>query len=158
MNKAELHTGIDLEQWEVTNPVASDQYYNCDAVIEAYVKGEKDGLKNEQKVIFKQFTENVEKSKTVIADFLKLIMGLGFVAKSAYLKFEFFDTFECVIAIHQDDFIKEDFLAVYNLASKTQNDFKSDLFNINFSFMPFESEDFEDSIRHDGFIYRFRKN
>ena len=95
-------TGLDLSKWEVNNPIDPDQYYNSDAVIEAYVKGKSDGLKNEQKVIFNQFTTNVETSKATTVKFLKIIEGFGFTPDAAYIKFQSFDTFECYYTYKRD--------------------------------------------------------
>lgn len=158
MTKAESITGIDLSQWEVNNPIDVDQYYNCDAVIEAYVKGGKDGLKNEQKVIFNQFTENVDRSKKTTVQFLNTIETQGFEAKAAYIKFESFDSFECIIAVQESDFIKDEFLKLYTIASEIQCAVESDIFHLIFSFLPVSEDNYEDSVRHDGFIIRLRKN
>jgi hypothetical protein len=159
MNKAELHTGIDLTEWEVSNPLDADQYYNCDAVIEAYVKGEKDGLKNEQKVIFNQFQANVEKSKEITAKFLDEIKRSGFEAQSAYLKFDSFDLFQCLVLINEEFFVKDEFLKLYDISLELENSSQSDVFNISFSFLPLTNGEFDESVLgHDGFIYRIRKN
>jgi hypothetical protein len=158
MNKAELKTGIDLSPWEVNNPIDRDQYYNCDAVIEAYLKGEKDGLKNEEKVLFNQFTKNVDKSKSNTVILLKAIENYGFKPIMAYIKFESFDIFQALISITEDDFVKDDFLKVYDTAIKLEDEIKEELFSLNFSFIPIGKHTIEESIIHDGYVIRLKKS
>jgi tartrate dehydratase alpha subunit/fumarate hydratase class I-like protein len=157
MTKAEAFTGLDLSKWEVNDPVNKEQYYNCDAVIEAYVKGENEGLKKEEKVIFKQFTENVESSKKTISKVLSEIIAIGFIPSGVYLKFNSFDEFECMIAVSVEDFVKDEFLNSFTIAEKIQKEVNTDIYNILFSFMPVDNDDFEESVRYDGFIYSFKR-
>lgn len=157
MNKAEQLTGIDLSQWEV-NPIDKDQYYNCDAVIEAYLKGEKEGLKNEQKVLFNQFKENMEKSKEYIVQVLNIAEQYGFKPISAYIKAESFDMFQALIPVPENDFIHPDFLKVYSQSTALENKVRNDIYSINFSFLPISNQPYEENILSDGFFIRLVKN
>jgi hypothetical protein len=158
MNKAELKTGIDLSPWEVNNPFDRDQYYNCDAVIEAYLKGEKDGLKNEEKVLFNQFTQNVDRTKSTTVTLLNDIEEAGFKPITAYIKFDSFDVFQALISVYEDDFIKDDFLKIYDKASEVERGIKDELYSLNFSFIPITENTIEDSIIHDGYVIRLKKS
>jgi hypothetical protein len=158
MNKAELNTGIDLSPWEVNNPIDRDQYYNCDAVIEAYLKGEKDGLKNEQKVLFNQFTENVERTKSIIVNLLTNIEEAGFKPITAYIKFDSFDVFQALISVSEEDFVEDEFLKIYGRANEVERKIKDELYSLNFSFIPITANTVEDSIIHDGYVIRLKKS
>ena len=157
MTSAELKTGIDLSKWEVNNPIDKDQYYNCDAVIEAYLKGEKDGLKNEQKVLFNQFTKNVDRSKINVINLLTDIEKHGFKPLTAYIRFESFDVFQALISVPEEDFVKDGFLKVYDRAIKLEDEIQDELFSLNFSFIPISDNTIEESIIHDGFVIRLKK-
>lgn len=157
MTSAELATGIDLSKWEINNPVDKDQYYNCDAVIEAYLKGEKDGLKNEQKVLFNQFTSNVERTKTNVIKLLTDIESHGFKPLTAYIKFDSFDVFHALISVPESDFVKDEFLNAYNQAIKLENEIQDELYSLDFSFIPMSDNTIEESITHDGYVIRLKK-
>lgn len=158
MNNAETVTGLDLSQWEIKNPIDKEQYYTCDAVIEAYLTGEKNGLKSEQKVLFNQFTDNVDKSKKNTLEFLKLIESFGFLPKGAYIKFDSFDLFEALIAVSEIDFVKDEFLKIYDELIKLQNSKNEELYKINFSFVPVTTELDEANIMYDGYVIRYKKS
>jgi hypothetical protein len=157
MKNAELKTGLDLSQWEINNPANTDLYYSCDAVIEAYLKGASDGLKNEEKVIFNQFKTNLEKTQSYTIDLLQLIEQTGFTPIEAHIKFDSFDSFEVLIAVNEQDFIKDEFLTVYEAVTKLEDKVKEDVYSLAFSFIPVDGIFDEEKVVSDGYRVGIKK-
>ncbi len=155
LNKAERITGINLGQWEVKKPSDPDQYYNCDAIIEAYLKGTNDGLAHNEKLFFKEFSSNIEKANQFVIEVLSNVENTGSFPKGAFLKFKSWDNFNVIILVNESDFIKPDFLTNYDFLSDFEAKVKSEFFSLKFSFMCADDEDIEDNLKSDGYIIKF---
>lgn len=155
MNTAEKITGISLGQWEIVNPSDPAQYYDCDAIIEAYFKGKADGLEHTQKLYFREFSSNFDKAKDHVVIALSTVNSYGFNPQGAYLKFKSWDTFQTILLVSEDDFVKSDFLKNYDFLTEFENDIKSEFYSLKFSFLCGLSDEMDDNLTTDGYIVKF---
>ena len=155
MNKAEKLTGIELDQWEVNKPSDPDQYYDCDAIIEAYFKGKADGLLQQQKLYFKEFSSNFDNAKSHVIKTLYEVEKNGFKPLGAYLKFKSWDAFQAILLINDDDFVKEGFLKNYDFLTQFESEIKSDFYSLKFSFLCGSPNDLDENLTSDGYIIKF---
>ena len=158
MNPVEHVTGLTLESWEIENPTEREKFYNADAVIDAYLKGEKDGLEQQQKLVLNTFRANVETSKTTTNKLYETLIKEGFKPQGAYIKFTSWSAFEALIAVPETGFIKDDFLKMYDVACALEDSVTDDLYSLNFSFIPVNDTPYEENVLSDGYMFRLKSH
>jgi len=155
MNKAEKVTGIELDQWEVKKPSDPGQYYDCDAIIEAYFKGKAKGLLQQQKLYFKEFSTNFDNAKDHVISTLNEVEKNGFKPQGACLKFKAWDSFQAMLLVNEHDFVNDNFLKNYDFLSRFESDIKSDFYSLKFSFLCGSPIDLDENLTSDGYIVKF---
>jgi hypothetical protein len=155
MNKAEEVTGISLSHWEVIKPIDNGQYYDGDAIIEAYFKGKADGLAQQDKLSLKQFSDNFDLAQKHVVEALNKIEQNNFAPLGAYLKFKSVFAFKALILVTEEDFMAEGFLANYDFLTEFEKIIQSDFYSLKFSFLAGEADDLDENVTSDGFKIKF---
>ncbi|HEY8930132.1 MAG TPA: hypothetical protein VIM55_13115 [Mucilaginibacter sp.] len=155
MNKAEEITGISLSQWEVIQPDDPSQYFEGDAVIEAYFKGKADGISQTEKLSLKQFSDNFNFAKENIIRVLNELEKNEFDPLAAYLKVKSVFSFKVIIVVKEEDFIKQSFLSNYEFLTNFEQEIQTDFFTLKFSFLDGIPDDLDEALMSDGYQIKF---
>lgn len=155
MNNAETITGISLSQWEVIKPADAAQYYDCDAIIEAYFKGKADGLAQHDKLSLHQFSENFERAQKHVIEALNQVEKNNFFPSGAYLKFRSVFSFKAILLVKEEDFINENFLANYRFLSEFEKSIQTDFYRLSFSFLNGVPDALDEDLMSDGYKIKF---
>lgn len=155
MNKAEAIAGISLSHWEVIKPSYTSQYYDCDAIIEAYFKGKADGLAQHDKLLLNQFSENFEMAQKNVIEALNQVQKSNFSPLGAYLKFKSLFSFRAVLLVSEEDFINNSFLKNYDFLTKFEKDITTEFYSLKFSFLSGTPEDLDENLMSDGYRIKF---
>ena len=156
MDRVKEVTGLTLESWEIESPAEREKFFSSDAVIDAYLKGKKDGLEKEQKLVFQKFDENIKLSKNSTNQLYAHLIKGGFKPLGAYIKFESWDKFSSLIAVSEEDYVTDDFLNIYEYAAGHEGSVCTETYTLNFTFMPVSDQGFEKSLWCDGYIFRLK--
>ncbi len=144
-----------IESWQL--PDDGEKLYPVDAVIEAYVKGKNDGMEQTNKLLKKQFQDNLIKSATNTTKVLEFLNSKGVKGISQHLKAESFDDFSVLITVSEDDILKDVFSEVYKFTEHLEQLVKEELYSISFSFINKSDHFDEEMIHSDGYIFNFVK-
>lgn len=155
MNKAEEVIGISLGQWEITKPADASQYYDCDAIIEAYFKGKADGLAQQEKLSLRQFTENIDLAQKHVITVLDEVEKNNFTPQGAYLKFKSWFAFRAILVVSDEDFTKPSFLKNYDFLTDFEKQIKSEFYTLKFSFLSVQQSELDENLMSDGYIIKF---
>ena len=144
-----------IESWEL--PEHGEKLYAADAVIEAYIKGKKEGLEHKEKLFFKQLTENLDKSGANTKKTIECLKSIGVTPLSAHLKANSFHDFYVLVTVSEEDFLKESFIKAYDFTEELEQSTSEDLYSISFSFINKTPHFNEKALSSDGFIFTFKQ-
>lgn len=151
MKKIITHREVDSWQLSQDGP----RMYSTDAVIDAYLKGKKDGLDEQQKAIQSIFARNYQKSSQHTTELYNFLASIDIIPVSAHLKFNSFVSFEIIVLLSEYDFLSDKMDKMYTWCREFQNRVEEDSYRICFSFIDFlEGFDFTQLIS-DGFNARY---
>lgn len=146
-------TDKEIDSWQLSE--AGPRLYSTDAVIDAYLKGRKDGLDEQQKAIQNIFAANYRKSSHNTTELYTFLASIDIIPVSAHLKFNSFVSFEIIVLLTEQDFLSGKMDKVYTWCRDFQNRVEEDSYRICFSFVDFlEGFDFAQLIS-DGFNARY---
>jgi hypothetical protein len=148
------HTLI-LKSWEQQKPYTP----TVDDVIDAYLKGKKDGFNIQQRVIIEKFNENMNKTTDITRDFLEYLDNKKLKIIEVFLKIVDIDEFELLFLTDESYFNKPELiLEAYKKSGEYRLKYNSDTININISFLPKTKEYDRDFVICDGFGLTYVKN
>src|SRR5689334_22382958 len=90
--------------------------FSDDDLIDAYLKGTKDGKSSHEKIILDRFKENVIKATGVAEKFISMAKERGITLINAHLKAEDVAKFTVLFIVDEDDFTSDAFREIYLLA------------------------------------------
>jgi len=120
-------------------------------LIEAYQTGLKDGVEQQQKLVFSKLKENIDKSGSLTLSLIDTIKKYGFTPLDAYLRVESFDRFEIMITVPETDALKDEFLEMYDVISKIEIENRNDLYDVFISFCSTNDHFDENIVSSDGY-------
>lgn len=149
----QIITDKEIDSWQLS--ADGPRLYSTDTVIDAYLKGKKDGLDEQQKAIQNIFAGNYRKSSQNTSELYKFLTSIDIIPVSAHLKFNSFVSFEVIVLLTEDDFLSNKMDKVYTWCREFQNRVEEDSYRVCFSFIDFlEGFDFTQLIS-DGFNARY---
>ncbi len=135
--------------WEFTSP--SEKLFSSDHVIDAYMKGQKSGLEQAQRLILEKLVSNINKASNNTTTIIDFIRKKSFNPIAAYLKINSFDDFAVLIVLPQLEFIDKKIFSVYDFISVLENKEKEELYQIQISICDTEDNIDENYVVSEGF-------
>ena len=149
----QIITDKEIDSWQLS--ADGPRLYSTDAVIDAYLKGRKNGLDEQQKALQNIFAGNYRKSSQNTTELYKFLISIDIVPVSAHLKFNSFVSFEIIVLLKEDDFLSDKMDKVYTWCREFQSRVEEDSYRVCFSFIDFlDGFDFAQLIS-DGFNARY---
>ncbi|TAF74431.1 MAG: hypothetical protein EAZ53_09330 [Bacteroidetes bacterium] len=155
-NMNEIEEILAPANWEFTSP--KEKLFSSDHVIDAYLKGQKSGLEQAQRLILEKLVSNINKSGKNTTAILDFIRKKKFNPISAYLKINSFDDFAILIVLPQSEFIDKKIFSIYDFISELENKENEDLYHIQVSICDTEEGIDENYVRSDGFNLKHKMN
>jgi hypothetical protein len=155
MNQAETITGLSLSQWEVIKPSDPSQYYDGDAIIEAYFKGKADGLAQQDKLSFNQFSENFELAQKHVIEALNQLEKHNVTPLGAYLKFRSLFSFKAILLVKEEDFVETSFLENYDFVRDFESRIKTEFYTLKISFLNGVPDALDEDLMSDNYKIKF---
>ncbi|WAC10937.1 hypothetical protein [Dyadobacter pollutisoli] len=151
---AEIFDIVDHDEWEATPE--NEKFFSSDHVIDAYMKGRKDGVKDERALIIDKIKSNVTSSSAVTHAAFNEIRRLGFSPISAYLKISDWAIYNILITIPESEFLDDRILEVYSVLSKIEDNFKNDYYSVHISLCDIGDDFSEKCVTIDGYGLRLK--
>ncbi len=142
--------GKQIQSWI---PTTKDDDMS-DKIIDAYRSGKKDGMEQQEKLLNKNLKENINKSGKISLDLFKTLKENKFTPVDAYLRVDSWDRIEVMITIHEKDYIKEEFLDMFDIVSEIEENSKEDFFSISITFCSINDNFDEEYVSSDGYIFK----
>ncbi|MEW4922347.1 hypothetical protein [Algibacter sp. 2305UL17-15] len=142
--------------WQVS--VDKDSIFTNDDVINAYLKGKKEGRVESNQLYIDKLNENINKSATFTQRMLEFMIEHKLNPISAHLKIKSYDDFIILITLPEKQFISEDFLISYDFAASLEEEIIEDkYYNVMFMFSDREEEVFNTNLLvSDGFFMDYK--
>lgn len=143
------------ESWDLKE--RKEGFFTGDQVIDAYLKGKVDGLKNYKKTMLINLNKNVNEC----ARYTRIVIGhlkeRNMEQTSAFLKIDSWNTFRVMIGVKEVDFLNPDFLKVYDYVSALEDKISSETLKVDFSFLDFTDEINEKRLGAAGFLLKLKE-
>ena len=142
--------------WEVS--VDKNSIFTNDDIIDAYLKGKKEGVKETNQIFVDKLNENIDKSAVFTDRMLSFLKTKKLNPISAHLKIQSFNDFVILITLPEDQFISEKFLVSYDFAATIEEEVIDDkYYNVMFMFSDREDGDFNTNLLvSDGFFMDYK--
>ena len=140
MATTEIDNKEGQETWSLS--VDKNSIFTNDDVIDAYLRGKEDGVKEKEQIFIDKLNENLTKSATHTQRMLSFLRKRKLNPVSAHLKINAYDDFVILITLPEEEFISKDFLVSYDFASTIEEEVQSDkYYNVMFMFADREEDD-----------------
>ena len=126
-------------------------------LIDAYLNGKKEGMEYYKILEVNKLSDNISKSGIITVELINTLYGNNFNPIGAYLRIISLDRFEIMITIPEEDYLKEDFLAMFDEISNIETVSKGELFNVFFSFCSVNGCFDEHIVSSDGYSFKLEK-
>lgn len=128
------------ETWSLS--VDKNSIFTNDDVIDAYLKGKEDGVKEKKQIFIDKLNENLTKSATHTERMLSFLRKRKLNPVSAHLKINAYDDFVILITLPENEFISQDSLVSYDFAATIEEEVQADkYYNVMFMFSDREQND-----------------
>lgn len=146
---------LEPQNWELTSP--KDKLFSSDHVIEAYLKGKKEGLEQAQKLILDKLVENVNNSGDYTTEILGHFKKKGFHPVSTFLKIISWDNFKILITLPEKEFISNKIIKIYDFISDYENKVNKELYHLEITLTDINEDTFDTNcLRSDGFVLKHK--
>lgn len=135
----------------------SSSAYSDDDLINAYLKGVEAGKNENNRVRLTELKNNISQAAQIAEDLLKEAEGKKIKLKGIHLKADNISNYTALFVANMNDFVSDDFRAIYTLARRIQNESEKENFYISFSFMPYSKSLSEHCLISDGFFMKYEK-
>ena len=145
--KANPASAIGIPNWKKTPYKPTP-----DEIIEAYEAGKKVGMSEHDKIVMREFGENLNQACKLSENlFHQLNKHFRSFCKGLYLKVNGLSDFEALFIVDRAIYISNSRKEVFSEARKVKRDSKRDLFSISFSFLPQSASLDLSNIFYDGY-------
>ena len=127
--------------------------FTSDDVINAYIRGRKDGLSAKERAVYNQIQSNVVKSAEDVEKLIQLLQKMGFSPTSAHLKINSIDCLEVLVTVPESDFLSDNFSKVYEYLYGFEAANASEDFTIHYSFVDHTGNLNLETITSEGYIF-----
>lgn len=142
------------DTWERTEP--QKHLYTSSDVIDAYLQGQKDGLKQEKQLVYNRLAENVKKAGKHTCRVLSKMKESGITPEDAFLRIESWNTLTVLILLSENDFLNPRMLSIYQFVSQLEKEVDEEMYRFQISFCDREDEIDMDHIYADGYMYKYK--
>src|SRR5690606_12997168 len=115
---------VNPETWAVS--VARNSIYTTDDVINAYLKGQADGMTAGNKLLIDKLNEQTAPSADSPTRMISFLKQRKLSPISAHLKIKAYNDFVILVTLPEDEFISEDFLVSYDFAATIEEEVTKD--------------------------------
>lgn len=140
------------ENWEKEESAFTD-----DHVIDAYLKGRRDGRTEMARILTKQFNDNIKIATTIAEKLFSIAAKKNIHLYAIHLKADSITNFSALFIVNKENFVSEKFRDILIAARKLKNEVETDSFYISFLFTPESGNLNEKSITTDGFFLKYEK-
>ncbi|MDH7460429.1 hypothetical protein QEG73_04040 [Chitinophagaceae bacterium 26-R-25] len=134
-----------------------ESVFTGDCLIDAYLKGKRDGKNEMIETLAKQFNDNMAIATSISEKLYAAAADRKINFKTIHVRAEGITKFSALVIAKKEDFLSDEFRGIFTLARKLKNEVESDSFYISFSFMPHSDELNEKCITADGFFLKYEK-
>lgn len=131
--------------------------YTGDHLIDAYLRGKKDGGDEYRKILIKQFRTNIEIAAKVAEQLLSEATATNIEIKSIRLRAEGIFKFSALFVANANDYLTDEFRNLLIASRRLKAEVQSESFYISFSFIPFTESLNEKAIYSDGYFLTYDK-
>lgn len=147
-----VENNLNIDSWQLSTTGA--KLYSADAVIDAYLKGKKEGLEQTQKAAIQQLESNIRKAATHTLKVFEYLKEQGITPITAYLKLDRFDVMEVMFTLEDEDLLNDKITSVYDYVCSFEEAVSEELYNITFGFVDQGPEFNESLLRSDGYVFK----
>lgn|GEM_PF-1025991 len=140
--------------WERTEP--QKQLYTSNDVIDAYLQGQKEGLKHEKQLVYDRLAENMEKAGNHTYRVLSQMKESGITPEDAFLRIESWNVLTVLILLSENDFLNPKMLSIYQFVSQLEKEVDEEMYRLQISFCDREDAIDMDHIYADGYMYKYK--
>lgn len=140
--------------WELTSP--RDRMFTSDHVLDAYLTGQKQALKSEQKLIMDKLITNLKTSSDYTAEIIGYLNSVNIAPTNTFLKINSWDNYSILIVITEKDFISDSIDGVYEFIGNFEDKVSSDFYKLDISICDTTEGVDETCVKSDGFSLKFR--
>jgi hypothetical protein len=140
------------KDWE-----AGTKDFSANEVISAYFLGKEDGKKEDFEKYKNQFSLNIKLASAIAEELFEIGMEKKIDLRSIHLKANSLSSFEALFLVSKDSIQSDNFRNAYVISRTLRNKYKSDKFNLYFSFTPQTEEVDINCLAADGFFMRYEK-
>ncbi|MDQ3101774.1 MAG: hypothetical protein M3R08_10340 [Bacteroidota bacterium] len=133
---------------------SGDEFAN--AQIDAYLQGRRDEADQVRKIVLAQIKQNTAEAAKLSTRILEHLEKKGVKAGLTRLRIVSLDHLEVLIEIPEKEFISKKFFSTYDLANKLENESRTELFSVSFSFLGVAGKVDEAHMRSDGFTFTLK--
>jgi hypothetical protein len=137
--------------WEVNR-----ELFTGDELIEAYLKGYKEGVDQYKKVLLKKLSENISNAQKLGTSFIGLINRNGIICNNAHLKYMDIERYKIIFVLNSDIYYNFDAMSgFYEMAYSFEAKHNSGDFSIEIAFIPNINSININRLVSDGFIFEY---
>lgn len=128
-------------------------------IIDAYEAGKKAGIDEHFLIYKKTFMENIKKAIQLSEEFYKFLNEeLNFPCKNIFLKSSGITSFEVLLVVDYNKYLTDTRKVAYSAVQKIIKESQSEVFSIDFTFMPEVGNLNMNTLHSDGFTLTYEPN
>jgi hypothetical protein len=158
MNPESNETIEDILQkgWEVPSPSEKELYYSSDQMIDAYVKGTKDGEDLGKRLVKERFLTNLQRTHDDASELTALLQSENIEVLNGYLKVNSAEEFVLYLLIDPSHLLRDDILNILKSVNEFENAHNADSYNIEILLVGKGDEFNKDFLVADGFVFKHK--
>jgi hypothetical protein len=121
-----------------------------------YHQGFAEGVEQEKKEIDNRIQNNLIVAGVDTSKLVNAMREIGITPISANLKVVSESSLRVLVTVSDEDFLKEDFLRIYSIAREIQDNSKTEVYSIYFSFVNRSPSFDAELVELDGFTYSYK--
>jgi hypothetical protein len=145
---------LEPQNWEFTAP--KDKLFSSDHVIEAYLRGKKEGLEQAQKLILDKLVQNVNNSGKFANAIIAYLKEQSLHPSSVFLKINSWDDFKLLITLPEEEFISDVILPAYDFVSEFEDKVNEELYHLEVSMTDVNDSLDEKCLKSDGYVLKHK--
>ena len=126
-------------------------------LIDAYMNGRRDGMELYELVKFNKLNENIKKSGLLTTYIVNALKNNRFNPIDAYLRINSIARFDVMITIPEEEYLKKEFLEMFDVISEIESSERDELYNVFISFCSVNQYFDEQIVSSDGFVLKLEK-
>jgi len=137
-------------------PTSRDDSFS-NQLIDAYMNGKRDGVQQFKSLEISKLNENINKSGTITVNIINILKEKKFSPIDAYLRVHSFERFDIMVTVPENDYLKDEFLDIYDIISDIEEKSKDDFYNAFISICSTNNHFDEQIVASDGYALKLAK-